>query len=134
MAAYKEVSIVKIMRGLVYLVLLHLLRKCKEYGVLCDPVKCIPDFKAPEGKSEQFLIYRAAGANEEMYPEGWYLEDIEEVAQTLLSEIENEDVEGINLLVNELWKKGYEMTRSEKEAFVTVFAKEDDPLWTGIYG
>ena len=48
-------------------------------------------------------LYRHAGSPPEVCPEGWYLEDIEDVAQDLMH-----DEEGQNTLINALKEKGVE--------------------------
>lgn len=57
-------------------------------------------------------IYRDAGSPPEVYPEGWYLEDIEEVIQDLM-----QDEEGQNALINALSEKGVEFVPIDEDEF-----------------
>lgn len=55
-------------------------------------------------------IYHNTGNPPEVFPEGWYLEDIEDVAQDLMH-----DEEGQKALINALREKGVEFEPIDEE-------------------
>ena len=56
------------------------------------------------------LIYRNAGSDPENYPEGWYLENKEDVYRDVM-----DDTEGQNALINALKEKGIDFAEEERK-------------------
>lgn len=65
-------------------------------------------------------IYRAAGSPPELFPEGWYLENIEDVAQDLIH-----DEVGQKTLINALQEKGVEFQPIDEEELQRNFDRLD---------
>lgn len=71
----------------------RLLQECVKAEILCLDSQAIAN--------DRVLIFREAGRNPEKYPEGWYSENIRDVAQELMS-----DEQGQALLLEQLTKRG----------------------------
>lgn len=65
-------------------------------------------------------IYRNAGSPPELFPEGWYLEDIEDVAQDLMH-----DEDGQSALINALKEKGVEFQPVDEDELQRNFDRLD---------
>lgn len=73
---------------MIYINAKRLLLAAVENGILAMKGNCIP-------------IYREAGTPPEEYPEGWYLEDIEDLSQDLMH-----DTDGQEAIIAALAEKG----------------------------
>ena len=71
-----------------YIDALFLINLCVKHGILQSRGSCV-------------FIYRDAGANPEESPEGWYLEQIDDVACELMN-----DEEGQRALISALQERG----------------------------
>ena len=56
------------------------------------------------------LIYRYAGSDPEQFPEGWYLEDPEDVYRDIIG-----DTEGQNALISALKEKGIDFAEEQQK-------------------